>query len=358
MEIQKIEAYRLRLPLIKPYHSSLGDLPHFDTMVVLAHCQGKMGVGETTPLEGYSWETVEGVWSLVRQLGSQAAGSDIAEAKSTVKSHSSSSPFAATAVMTALEDLEGQELLRPPDAPAGVDILGILNETTREGFEKTVPSLLEKGFRTIKFKVGFKVKEDIDKVRFIQGLIANKARLRLDANQNYSFEDALLFGKSVDPAGIELLEQPLKPDDWDGMERLSRGYPLPLMLDEAIYSADDILRAGKLKCAKFIKLKLMKSGGLQSFADEIRLVRDQGMDIVIGNGVASDIGCYHEALVSHHMALPNAGEMNGFLKPKEAVVNPRLKFENGRIILDPAAPPLIVQEKLESLAVDRGAWSG
>ncbi|MBW2148637.1 MAG: hypothetical protein JRI22_16605 [Deltaproteobacteria bacterium] len=357
MEIKKIEVYRLKLPLKKPYHIALGDISHFDTMITLAHADGKMGVGETTPLEEYSWESVEGIWRIVRQLGAEIVGKELTEAKQAVSARSRSDPFAVTTLMTALEALEDVELLRPPETMVGVEILGILNETALDGIERAVPELLDSGFRTIKFKVGFNVQEDIEKVRFIQNLLGGRARLRLDANQSYTFENAQRFGKNVDPAGIELLEQPLKPDDWGGMVRLSRDYPLPLMLDEAIYSMDEIERAGQLRCTRFIKLKLMKCGGVQRFAREINRVRELGMDIIIGNGVAADIGCYHEALISYHLDLPNAGEMNGFLKPMDAVVDPRLRFENGTIVLDSAAPPRIVREKLESLAVDSAAWT-
>ncbi len=357
MKLEKVELYRLKLPLLRPYHTSLGDIPHFDTFITLAHGNESIGIGETTPLEGYSWESVEGVWSLVRQLGSKIVGKELVEAKQLVDDYSRTNPFGVTTLMTALEDLEGLELLRPPKTKAGIEILGILNEATIEGIERAIPVLLDRGFRTIKFKVGFKVREDIEKVRFIQNLLKGRARLRLDANQNYTIEDAQHFGKNVDPSGIELLEQPLKPEDWDGMVRLSRDYPLPLMLDESIYSIDDIERARKLGCARFIKLKLMKCGGVKRFAHQIRRVLESGMDIVIGNGVASDIGCYHEAMVSYHLSLPNAGEMNGFLKPLDAVIYPRLHFENGKIVLEPDARPHIIREKLESFAVERMAWT-
>jgi hypothetical protein len=53
---------------------------------------------------------------------------------------------------------------------------------------------------------------------------------------------------------------------------------------------------------------------------------------VLGNGVASDIGCWMEACIAHGR-IDTAGEMNGFLKPVLPIVRNPLEVESGAIVI-------------------------
>jgi len=66
---------------------------------------------------------------------------------------------------------------------------------------------------------------------------------------------------------------------------------VPVIRDESIYGLDDIRRAAELKTARYIKVKLMKLGGLSRLAQAIDIIRECGMEPVLGNGVACEIGC-------------------------------------------------------------------
>jgi hypothetical protein len=56
---------------------------------------------------------------------------------------------------------------------------------------------------------------------------------------------------------------------------------------------------------------------------------------VLGNGVAGDIGCWMEACVAARM-LDNAGEMNGFLKPRTRLFQVPMHLQAGELVLAPA----------------------
>ena len=57
------------------------------------------------------------------------------------------------------------------------------------------------------------------------------------------------------------------------------------------------------------------------------------MEPVLGNGVASDIGCWMEACVARRQ-IGNAGEMNGFLRPAAPLAQPPMKVEGRRDDID------------------------
>jgi L-Ala-D/L-Glu epimerase len=144
-----------------------------------------------------------------------------------------------------------------------------------------------------------------------------------------------------------LFEQPCAAGDWESACAVARIAPVPMMLDESIYGLADIRRAAELKAARYIKVKLMKLGGLDRLAAAIDTIRDCGMEPVLGNGVACEIGCWMEACIAHGR-INNAGEMNGFLKPAAGLLKNPLEFRDGAIVLEPGFRP-----QLDAAAVAR-----
>ena len=75
-----------------------------------------------------------------------------------------------------------------------------------------------------------------------------------------------------------------------------------------------------------------------------------GMKAVLGNGVATDVGCWMEALIaSKH--IDNAGEMNGFLKPRESILINPLIFKDGAIDLHRNYTPLLNMDVIDKFSV-------
>ncbi|MCH7832257.1 MAG: mandelate racemase, partial [Proteobacteria bacterium] len=152
----------------------------------------------------------------------------------------------------------------------------------------------------------------------------------------------------------ELFEQPCPAHDWDAavtVAEAAEAAGVPMMLDESIYGPADIERAADLRAASYIKLKLMKAGGLEALAKDLKLIRERGMTPVLGNGVAGDAGCWMEACAARGL-IGNAGEMNGFLKPKTGLFAEPIAVEGGAMILDPATPKLKDPDTLATLAAE------
>ena len=55
------------------------------------------------------------------------------------------------------------------------------------------------------------------------------------------------------------------------------------------------------------------------------------LGIVLGNGVAGEIGCHQEAniIIKH---INNAGENNGFLRQKNMLIEKHMAVEDGKLI--------------------------
>ena len=348
--IERITARQLRIPLLVPYRLAFGPVEHFDTIVVeCVAADGSAGLGEATVLTGYTDETIEQSWRATREIADTLVSLDPASAKRKLDALVHSLPFTVTAFGSALEMLERSPLLSF-DREVAVPILGLLNAVAEEAMRTEAERLLASGYRTIKVKVGTDVAKDAAHVARVQRLLAGRARIRIDANQGFTAEQGVAFVEALDPAGIELFEQPCAAGDGNAHLAVVKASAVPMMLDESIYGMADIERAAELQAARYIKLKLMKLGTLRALGEALARIRALGMAPVLGNGVACDLGCWMEACVAARH-IDNAGEMNGFLKVKARILSEELELRDAAIRLKPGFAPRLAAQALEPYVV-------
>jgi L-Ala-D/L-Glu epimerase / N-acetyl-D-glutamate racemase len=342
MKIARVGVRRLEMPLARPYRLAFGPVTHYDTIVVdVTGDDGQRGFGEATLLTGYTDETIGESHALACEAAASLPGADAQATCARMIALGARAPFAATAFHTALDMATGHPLLSPRET-VRVPILGLLQGHDAIGLADAFEKLLADGYRTVKVKVGFGVDDDLRTLATIQSVVAGRAAIRVDANQGYTASDAVAFIRGTDPAGIELFEQPCAADDWDAHREAAKAAAvtgLPLMLDESIYGVADIERAAREHACAYVKVKLMKLVALDALVAAIARIRALKMQPVLGNGVASDLSCWMEALVAARH-IDNAGEMNGFLKARRMLFADPLRVERGAIVVPPGTPAL------------------
>jgi L-Ala-D/L-Glu epimerase len=340
MKLHEIRLRTLRLPLIRPYVLSYRTFTEFEPIIVeVRDADGRIGWGEGHISPGSSGETREGGWAFCREHAAAAVGKSTTEAKALITANVAASKVAATALLTAIEMLEDHPLLTI-SRDVRLALLTPFNSTEPASIREEVERLLADGFRTFKIKVGKAVDDDVQRVRLIQQAIAGRATMRLDANRAYSESDACRFASSLDPSGIELFEQPCRTEDWDANAKVASVSPVPVMLDEPICELADVKRASQISNVGFCKLKLKRFGGLSLLRDALDSVREFGMEWVLGDGLSSELCCWMEACVASG-SLRNAGEFNGFLKPKTRLFEEPLRFEAGKLQMTVGYRPTI-----------------
>ncbi|MEC9368897.1 MAG: enolase C-terminal domain-like protein [Pseudomonadota bacterium] len=336
--IEQIEIRRLRLPLTKPYRLSFGVQHAFDTLLVTIACGGRSGFGEATLLPGYTDESIDQSWETALAVAPRLAGQQMTAARGILSDLLPVAAFTATAFLTALDMIGDHPAFRARDH---VELLAILSSDGGDlgKARDEVDRLVEAGYRTLKFKVGFGVEQDVPALAVMQRAVDGRARLRVDANQGFTPQEAITFLDRIDPEGIELLEQPCDKADWAAAEIVRPHARVPIMLDESIFGTADIDRAADGGLADLIKLKLMKLGDISSLQAALDRIRLRGMEPVLGNGVATDIGCWMEcAAAPGHVTL--AGEMNGFLKTPVQLLDPPLSMVGAHVLLPGELPRL------------------
>lgn len=353
--IHGVALLRTKMPLKRPYHLSLVTLENFESVIVRIRGEGYEGFGETTDVPGYFHETLDDAWHFVETWMPKLLNKDPESVFKEISVTEKTLSFAATPLLTALEEwmdakngLHREEIRLP--------LLGVVQGENVRDLITDAERLQEQGFGTLKVKVGFEVKRDLERIKAVQETLNRGVRIRVDANQGYDYDQARRFLTELDPEKIELFEQPLATDAWDEMSRLAKIKTVPLMLDEAISSEEDLDKTIEMGCAQAVKFKLMKCGSRAELTRLIHKARSAGLKVILGNGVALDMGCRHEALVLKDTELTgNAGEMNGFLKCKIGSLEPELVFEKGHLLI-PAGEPNIRWDILSRLAIRERTW--
>ncbi|NDZ14055.1 mandelate racemase/muconate lactonizing enzyme family protein [Variovorax sp. WS11] len=355
MQIEQVSARQVDLPLRVPYEVSLAKIERFDPFVIeVRGTDGEHGFGEALIIPGYTTETVEGSWRLCEILGSRVVGMDAEAAKAVARSHVHDGVGAASAMLAALDMLTGHPLLATRAAVA-VPLLAPVQSSEPAALAEEIERTLAQGFRTLKVKVGFDWQRDLDHVGRIQGLVGDRATLRLDANQGFDSVDGIAFASRLAPQGIELFEQPCPLDDWRANAAVAVRSAVPVMLDESIYDLGDIDRAGAMDGVGFVKLKLKKMGSVDMLIEGLERIRANGLTPVLGDGVSLEIGCWAEACVAAH-AIDNAGEMNGFLKTRERVFENPLPFSNGAIRIPAGYRPRLDTDLVERCTLRKATF--
>jgi L-Ala-D/L-Glu epimerase len=352
MKLAEVTLRIVRLPLIRPYVLSYHSYTEFEPIIVeVRDDDGRVGWGEGHISPGSSSETREGGWAFCREHAQAIVGKDTGTATAMVAAHAGASKVAATALITAIEMLEDHPALRIA-RETRLPLLTPFNSSAPAEIAAEVERRLEEGFRTFKIKVGKDADADIRRLKTIQQATAGRATLRIDANRGYDENDACRFVRALDPAGIELFEQPCDADDWDANAKVAAVSPVPIMLDEPICALADVKRAGKIRNVGFCKLKLKRFGGLSLLAEALAAVRACGMEPVLGDGLGTELSCWMEACVAT-TTIRNAGEFNGFLKPKLRLFAEPLRFAAGELMLAPGFRPTLDRDVMAAHEIVR-----
>ena len=80
-----------------------------------------------------------------------------------------------------------------------------------------------------------------------------------------------------------------------------------------------------------------------------------GLKVVVGNGVAGEIGCVQEALISQKL-INNAGEMNGFARQKENMFSNDIILRNGRMSVPNSYFDNLNYDRMEQYVKEKIRW--
>ena len=348
MKIDHITLKHVRIPLVTPYKISQKTFNHFDPYIVeITDSDSRVGFGEGHICPGYSFETMEDGWKYCREWCEKIVGMSVDDAHTAIMTTTIEHPTASSAILGALEMLSAHKLLSI-DEDTRIPLLDPIHEMNLEKIPAEIDELVEKGFKTLKVKVGFDVDDDLKRVAVIQQSISGRGvQIRLDANRNFDANQGSRFGAALDPENIMLFEQPCGSEDWDSNAAVAKVSTVPVMMDESIYVREDIDKSAAIEGVGFVKLKLKKFPSMDLLKEGLDHIRALGLTPVLGDGTSTDIQCWMEACVARG-TIDNAGENNGFLKLTHSVFEEQLPFDNGDIVMPKGYMPKLNQGVIDA----------
>jgi muconate cycloisomerase len=265
---------------------------------------GVTGTGEAATLGGPRWseESVEAIKANIDAylapavLGLRADRFAIAGVQMDAAAKRNNA--AKAAIETALFDAVGKTL----GVPAALLLGGIVRDrvpvlwTLASGdvgqeIEEAEWKLAARLHDTFKVKVGaVSPEDDLLRLRRLAAALEGRVRLIVDANQAWDEATALRCLPVLSELGVRLVEQPLPAWNIAGMARIRQRTTIPIMADECVFSAHDMLAVAQAGAAGVVSLKLVKHGGLLGLHRVAAVAEAAGIGLYGGCLLESSIG--------------------------------------------------------------------
>jgi L-Ala-D/L-Glu epimerase / N-acetyl-D-glutamate racemase len=195
---------------------------------------------------------------------------------------------ARAALSAALHDLVGKRLGVPVHRMWGLDPCKAPKSTFTIGLdspERIRAKVAEaEQYPILKVKLG--TDRDLEILQAIRG--ATDKEIRVDANCGWTVKRAIGMLPVLEEFGVTVLEQPLPPQDLDGLAAVSAAAEIPVIADESCKTVVDIPPlVGKVDG---INIKLAKCGGLREALRMIAVARAHDMMVMVGCMIESSLG--------------------------------------------------------------------
>jgi L-alanine-DL-glutamate epimerase-like enolase superfamily enzyme len=280
----------LELKTRHPFIIARGSQDTYRTVLVrLVDPDGVEGWGEAAP-QRYYGETPETVLAALEVyatvLPDNSAHLEDAEARFELALHGNNA--ARAALSAALHDLAGKRLGVPVHRLWGLDPARCPISTFTIGID--TPERIRMKVKEAEQYPVLKVKLGTADDRAILGAIreVTSKELRVDANCGWTRKQTIAMLPVLQEFGVTILEQPLEPEDLDGLAEVTRQARIPVIADESCLVAADIpALVGKVDG---INIKLAKTGGLREALRMIAAARTHHLMVMVGCMIESSVG--------------------------------------------------------------------
>ena len=290
--IVRVEVGRFDYPLV-------GEFKFFRTparptvLVRLTDENGVQGIGQSVPIETWTYETVESVDSTLRTyLAPAVLGADPADLpalhermeRAIRPSFSVGQPLCKAAIDLACHDLWGKQAQKSVSALLGgarrseVRLSWTVNASSLEKAGQSLEQGRAMGYDSFNIKVGppQTPEYDLELVRLVCEF-APAGFHWADANTGYDLNTALAQAPKFADLGLQALESPLPPNRIRAYQKLRGQGALPILMDEGIVSPVEVEEFIALGMLDGIAMKVARCGGLWHAARIVELLRDNGL---------------------------------------------------------------------------------
>jgi muconate cycloisomerase len=306
LTVHSVRATIVDVPTVRKHKLSQTSVTAQSYVIVQVRlAKGAEGIGEASTLGGPRWseESVEAMKANIDAYLAPAligACADRFEAVGIRMDQAAKRNNAAkAAVETALFDAVGKTL--------GLPAVALLGGAVRDRFpvlwtlasgdpgqeiEEAERKLAARLHNTFKIKIGAQSPEaDLARMGRLSKALAARATLIVDANQAWEETVAARCLPMLNDLGVRLVEQPVPAWNLGAMARLrARPGTPPLLADECVFDAHDMLAVANAAAADAVSLKLVKHAGLLNTRKVAAVAEAAGIGLYGGCLLESSIG--------------------------------------------------------------------
>jgi len=307
MKITDVRLGKISVPLRVPFKTALRTVESVEDIIVEIHTDtGNVGYGEAPPTGVITGDTTGAIIGAINDhIKRSIIGMDIEnfeELMITLNNCVIKNSSAKAAVDIALWDLYGQLFKAPLYKLLGgrrktitTDITVSVNEPEEMVRDSIVA--IERGYDTLKVKVGKDSKKDIERLLAIRKAVGKDVNIRIDANQGWKPKEAIHILRDMEDMAlnIEFVEQPVLAHDLEGLKYVKDNINTPVLADESVFSPADALKIMQMGAADLVNIKLMKTGGIYNALKICSVAELYDVECMIG--------CMLEAKVSVNAAV-------------------------------------------------------
>lgn len=351
MKIKDVEIHPISIPLKEPFTISLGTIENADNVILCIKTDDDLvGYGEAAPspaITGNIQECIVSGLNFIKPILIGKDPFDIPRIEEDIDRAIKENCAMKAAVDMALLDLIGKatgipicKLLGRYRAEFRTDCtIGIKDP---EEMASDVVGIVERGFDTIKVKVGTELTKDVERIREIRDVVGYEINIRADANQGWKQKDAVRAIKKLERYELELIEQPVSWWDVKGLKWIKDHVDIPVMADESVHSPQDAMRLIEQDAVDMLNIKLMKCGGIKNGIKIANIAESVGMECMMGCMIESRVAI---TAASHLVASTRnvtRVDLDSSLFLSEDPVKGGIKIDRGKIVL-PDKPGLGIE---------------
>lgn len=295
--IERIELYRLRVPLVQPWVTAYGSDRELFPLVTCLRCDGIEGWAEVNPLPAptYCPEFSASAFIVARDfLGPRIIGQNIDSGQQLQQrlAHIKGHRFAKALLDMAWWDAHAQGLGMPLWRAIGGcsrviavgEDFGVMDRV--ESVLGAIGQAVARGAPRIKLK--FRPGWDVPVVQAVRESFGDLV-VHVDCNAAYSLDDVEVF-RELDGLGLAMIEQPLAWDDLLDHAALQAQIRTPVCLDESITCPAKVRKAAAIGACRWINIKPARVGGLTPALEAFRMAREAGIGCWVGSMLETSLG--------------------------------------------------------------------
>ncbi|MFH1700508.1 MAG: o-succinylbenzoate synthase [Candidatus Zixiibacteriota bacterium] len=303
MALVKIASYKIKKysrKFVEPWVTSKGTYIFREGVIIsIKTTEGFLGFGEAAPLPGYSPTGLISIEKMLNEIMRQLPGVELSNDLPSISGYiahiCNSNSICRFALESALCDAAARAKQLPlnkwlnPDAQSRVPVNYLIGKKS-DNWVDIALEIKNKGYRAVKIKVGGDPYIDIDRVKQIRSVLPVEVAIRIDANQGWTYNQALHVLNQLRDAKIDYIEEPIGNPDGDKIRALGEETDCPIALDESLFEIFEPRNAIREAMCDVIILKASQIGSLAGILDFYNLASLYNRRIVLTSTLETEVG--------------------------------------------------------------------